>query len=189
MHLYRPKTKTSEVDQIKSGSVLIAQKLWDNELFSRAVILILEHDATGTTGIILNKSNLLSQSLSILMNTDLQYGGAYDTHRVGFIHQIKDLSKAIKISDDVYYSENFNELETIISDDIFNVAKIKAFIGFTVWKAGELEQEITDKKWWITDFKLDELYQVNGNELWGYKLLKSGNIYGLFYDMPDPSLN
>lgn len=186
MHLYRPKTNVSVVNGVKPGNVLIARQLWNNELFSRSVILILEHDETGSTGIILNKTTLLSESLSMVTNKKLRYGGTYDTHRVGFIHSINDLPRAVQISEDLYFSENQAELEQHPAADLANV---KAFVGFTVWEAGQLEQELADRKWWVNDFRMNELQQVNDNELWGYKLLSAGNIYGLFFDIPDPLLN
>ena len=186
MHLYRPKANVSVVNAVKPGNVLIAQQLWNNELLSRSVILILEHDETGTTGIILNKSTLVSESLSMLTNKKLHYGGTYDTHRVGFIHSIKDLSRAVQISDEVYFSENLAELEKHPAAD---PSRIKAFVGFTVWEAGQLEQELAERKWSVNDFRMEELQQVNDNELWGYKLLSSGNMYGLFFDIPDPLLS
>jgi putative transcriptional regulator len=188
MYVFKSKP-ISQTHYIKTGSVLIAQKVWNDELFNRSVILILEHNENGSRGVILNKFNLISETMSLITNKKLQYGGSYDTDRVGFLHSIKNLPKAIKLSEGVYFSESYLEIEEAVSIDPSNLSKIRAFIGFTIWEKGELEKEITEKKWWINDFKLEDLYQVDGEELWGYKLLRAGNIYGLFYDVPDPCLN
>ena len=188
MHLYKPTANVSGIHEVKPGSVLVARKIGCNDILNRSVILILEHDDTGSTGIILNKSTLLSESLSVVTNKKLSYGGAYDTHRIGFIHSIDDVSKKIRITDSLYFSENSTELERF-STDPSNENKLKAFVGFTVWAPGQLEEELREKKWGVNDLRMDELYEVDPNELWGYKLLSCGNIYGLLFDLPDPVLN
>ena len=81
MYLYRYQSNSPGIHAIKPGSVLIAQKIFGNELLDRSVILILEHDETGSTGVILNKSNFFSKSLSVLSNRDIGYGGSYDPQR------------------------------------------------------------------------------------------------------------
>ena len=68
MHLYKPNSKAACISMLKPGNVLVSQCFLDNELLDRSVILILEHDETGSTGVILNKSDYLSRSLSLLTN-------------------------------------------------------------------------------------------------------------------------
>jgi putative transcriptional regulator len=176
--------------EIKPGKVLIAQKFWENELLHRSVILILEHDETGSTGIILNKAKFIAQTVPFYNASEaLLYGGTFDSHRLGFIHQIKNLARTIKISDDIYYSENCLQLQKKISEGELNTRQVKAFMGFTVWNEGQLEKEMIEKKWWIDNFKMSELQEVESDKLWEYKLMKKGNLYGLFGSMNDPGLN
>jgi putative transcriptional regulator len=181
MNLFQPKIRIAASGNLKPGNVLIAQEFWGDELLHRSVVLLLEHDETGSTGIILNKSSISLGETNSAQKENLLYGGTYDSHRVGFILQKEDHSnRTIRISDEIYYCD-----KTPCSQNKYT----KAFAGLTVWKAGELEKEIEERKWWIDTFKINELYEAVNMDLWEYKLLMSGNLYGLFYDLPDPGIN
>ena len=50
-------TKIKEVTKVNVGSVVIAQPFWKEDMYKRSVILITDHDAYRTRGIILNKAS------------------------------------------------------------------------------------------------------------------------------------
>jgi putative transcriptional regulator len=175
---------------LKPGRVIIARQFFNNELLRRSVILILEHDETGTTGVILNKAKFISQTVPLFGKiNELLYGGNYDSHRIGFIHKIKDLAKTIRISDELYYNHNCLQLQRVISEGEKDAKQVKAFMGFTVWAEGLLEKEIRQNKWWVDDFNISELDELKGKDLWEEKLIKAGNMYAMFCSMSDPGLN
>ncbi|MGZ3883477.1 MAG: YqgE/AlgH family protein [Bacteroidia bacterium] len=175
---------------IQAGKVVIAQNFWDNELYHRSVILILEHNERGTTGIILNKAKYVADTIPLFASSkyERQKETAED-YRPGFMNQIRSLAKTIRISDEVFYHAHSLQLQKIISEERSGTPGIRAFLGFTVWEPGQLEQEIKEKKWWLGDFKSGELQQIESKKLWEYKLLSSGHLYGLFGSIPDPGLN
>jgi putative transcriptional regulator len=180
-----------DLDQIQPGRVLIARKHMNDELLHRSVILILEHDETGTTGIILNKTAISPSPAQLVRKEErIYYGGTYDTHRVGIILSDNSFAqKSIRISDGIYYSENCFLLNEKNFHEAMDIANLKAFIGFTVWKPGQLEKEIDDNNWWIDDFTFDELRAVKDVDLWEYKLLQTETMYGLFHNKSFLSLN
>ena len=190
MKILAAKLKTN-LDQIQPGRVLIARKHMNDELLNRAVILILEHDETGTTGIILNKSSIPTHQHSRDKSEErIYYGGTYDTHRVGVILSDNSFTqKAIKISNGIYYSENYFLLKEKNFSEAMHAANLKAFIGFTVWRPGQLEHEVENNNWWIDDFNTDELKIVKDVDLWEYKLLQADTMYGLFHNKSYLSLN
>src|SRR4051812_10355363 len=116
---------------LKAGSVLISRKKNSEELLNRSVILILEHDETGTTGIILNKPGISPESTC--ENEPLYYGGTYDTHRVGvLLDSDHGTTRAVKICEGIYYSERCVILSSKDFRKALNDSCLKAFIGFTV---------------------------------------------------------
>lgn len=180
MKILAAKSKIN-IDQIKPGRVLIARNPMKDELLNKSVILILEHDETGSTGIILNKKSI-SFDPAPESEEIIYYGGSYDTHRVGVIlSENNSPQKAIKISDEIYYSENHFLLKEKNFSQALNTANLKAFIGFTVWKSGQLEQELENNDWWVDDFKTSELF-IKDMDLWEYKLQHSDNMFALFYN-------
>jgi putative transcriptional regulator len=175
--------------QIKAGKVLIARKCMNDELLNKSVILLLEHDETGSTGIILNKCGISSELEGSKKDELICYGGTYDTHRVGVILDTEHLAKrAIKIAEGIYYSENCSLFQEKNFKQAIHAANLKAYIGFTVWQAGQLEQEIDTNKWWIDEFSTEDLKTASIG-LWEHRALKLANKYGLFYNSSEPLLN
>ena len=189
MKVFYLQPKKTDITQIKAGNVLIAQGFLGNELFHRSVVLVLEHNETGSMGIILNKSSAIIRTLPATKNNDdVIYDVRYDSCRINFFHQVRKLLNTMGLSGEIHYHDNCIQLQ-IISSEKSSKKKVKIFMDFTVWASGQLQEEILEKRWWIDDFKLEELYDTGGKDLWEYKLLKLRNLYGLFFKMPDPNLN
>src|SRR4051794_38528336 len=82
---------------VEVGSILLAQPFWQEQDYRRSVIIILDHDKWGSTGIILNKlSNLNVQD--VLSEFDLYhpiyYGGPHKTDMITYIHNYNSLPDA-----------------------------------------------------------------------------------------------
>ena len=70
-----------------------------------------------------------------------------------------------------------------------SLKNFRFYAGLVQWGAGQLEQELTDEKWWINETNLNEVMEIAIEDLWGEKLLEDRNLYGLFYSYPDPSMS
>lgn len=174
---------------LANGKVVIARNFWDNELYHRSVILILEHDDEGTVGIILNKASCIVDTIPLFSKCKKEFlDGNPAREKNKFIGQIRELAKTIRISEELHYTEHALRLQKVISEEREDEG-MRIFLGFVVWKAGRLEQELKEGKWWLDDFKPSELSKVQDKNLWEYKLLTSGHMYGLFGSIPDPGLN
>jgi hypothetical protein len=51
-----------------------------------------------------------------------------------------------------------------------------------------IEAEMKENKWWVEKITAKELFESPPETLWSFKLLQTGNMYGLFAHIPDPSL-
>lgn len=181
MNLFPSRLKINTAQQIKPGKILVAQKFMAEELLNRSVILILEHDETGSTGLILNKPGIpiSNDHHAAEIKEPIYYGGTYDTHRVGVLLEDDKLAtKAIKIAEGIYYSENCILFQEKNFREAMNRANLKAFIGFTVWQGGQLELELEGNKWCISDFNADDLHKTGNADLWEHKILQVSNTGG-----------
>jgi putative transcriptional regulator len=177
-----------DLTHLRPGNVLIAQEFWTSELFNRSVILILKHDEEGSAGIILNKSDVIAENLRSY-SRNIKMGEAFDLN-TGILCKLQNISKNEETLSDIYTNdpdEDISRLRKII--DGHKAGNSRNFVVLTAWEPGQLEQQIVEHKWWIHDFNVQELYEVETSELWKHKLLKSKNLYGLFSDVPDPVLN
>src|SRR4051812_45361366 len=83
---------------IEPGHILISQGFWNDAIYNRSVILVLDNDEFGTTGIILNKvSNATMQEVfpDLKLKGNLHYGGPFHSNLVGFIHDHYTLPEAV----------------------------------------------------------------------------------------------
>ena len=184
--------KTEKPQIVEVGSILVAQPFWQDEKYKRSVILLLNHDSIGSTGIILNKQTTLfvKEALPVItINPPLYYGGPFDTHTVSYIHNNPAIPEAVHIGNELYWGGNFEYLEEMIRNKQIDLRKIKFFAGFVEWSVGQLESEINEDKWWTSEFEAHELFTTSTEELWSHELLANGHIYGLLDEFPDPSLN
>lgn len=99
------------------GKILITEPFLDDEYFSRAVILLCEHNEEGSFGFVLNnfvdfKMNELTEFPEI--DTKISLGGPVGTKNLYFIHTAGNLlDGSILISDGIYYGGDFNQLKKL----------------------------------------------------------------------------
>lgn len=184
--------KTKEIPKMEAGAILIAQPFWLEEMYQRVVILILEHNSSGTTGILLNKkSNLMIvealPSLNILK--PLYYGGAFDTKVISYLHSNEHIPESIYLGNNLYWGGNFEAVSDMVEQKLFNLDEINFFAGFVHWDVGQLEDEINNSKWWVCEMSSKELFSVPPEDLWAESLDICENLYSLFGNIPDPSFN
>jgi putative transcriptional regulator len=184
--------KVKEQKEIRVGSVMISKPFWQDDTYKRSVILILEHDHNGSAGLIINKPSTLSihdalPDLNILY--PLYFGGPSEIKTVSYIHDNPDVPDAIHIGNNIYWGGDFDQVVNMITSHELDVRLIKFCAGFVHWTPGQLESEIQEEKWWVDEISTQELFTTPPDDLWAYKLISTGHIYGLLNNIPDPALN
>jgi putative transcriptional regulator len=184
--------RINEVKKIEAGSVLIAQPFWKEEMYQRAVLLILEHNSQGTTGILLNRmSNLLVTEAipSLELMKPLYYGGAFQTKIISYLHSNGNVPDSVYLGNEIFWGGNFDSISEMVGYKKIDLRQINFFAGFTNWAPGQLEDEIINSKWWISETCASDLFSVSTDELWAQSLEQCGNIYAMFKNIPDPSIS
>jgi putative transcriptional regulator len=184
--------KTEIKPVIEPGHILISQGFWRDPIYNRTVVLVMDNDDFGATGIILNKlSNVKVNEVfpDMPLEDNLFYGGPFDSNLIGFIHDYSQLPEAIPIGNGLFWCGDMDALNDGLHDHIIDKRRVKFFAGFVEWVPGELSMEIDEKKWWVDQMTIDELFTADSQTLWAYNLIKGGNTYGVLYEIEDPSLN
>ena len=178
--------------EITSANILIAQGFWQNDIFSRSVILVFDHDEHGSTGIILNKSSKLDVNAiypDMNIHTPLYYGGPFGEDLIGFIHDYPFLEEAIPIGNGLYWCGDMEDVKQKIETHSIDGDRLKFFAGFVQWAPGQLYEEIKENKWWINTLNTNDILKIDFKTLWAYSLIKRGNSYGILHAVSDPVLN
>ncbi len=156
---------------------LVSTELMKDPRFKNTVIVMLEHDEKGALGVVINKplgkfnikslledSNIKGIDKSKLINheTFIYSGGPLDQNRIFIIH-----SKDYKNSNTKFY-KNFsvaNDYKTLA-----DIAEKKGpkdsliILGISAWTTGQLEGEIDQGSWNLSEINQDILFQENNQK-------------------------
>lgn len=141
---------------MKVGEFLHASPLLNESIFEEVIIFITEHNEKGAMGFVVNKP--FSRGLTELEEFKngqpfpLFEGGPVDQEHLFFVHQRPDLiSGGTQIHNDVYYGGDFTTAVAHINKGTLTGKDIKIFIGYCGWDNTELEAEIEEGSWTLTD--------------------------------------
>jgi len=142
------------------GNILASSKLMDDPIFHHTLVLIAQHDASGTIGFITNKR--YPRKLNDLVEFNhckswpLHFGGPAEDDKLFFIHRRPDLIEdGEPLGNNVFLGGNFNQAIRFINDDTLRENDIMLFVGYCGWDEGELNTEITEGSWESYDSKID----------------------------------
>ena len=108
---------------------------------------------------------------------------------MSYIHNNINIPDSIYLGNNIFWGGNFEKVTEMIADKKINLDEINFFAGFVNWAPGQLNDEVISSKWWVCELNDNELFSTTSEELWGESLEGIGNIYSLFRDIPDPSIN
>ena len=179
------------------GKLLISSPFLNDIHFMRSVILMVEHDQEGSVGLIMNKNFKLNVYLNDLMpgfenapKIPVYKGGPVGCDTLFYINHFKDLKGAIPILPGLFLNGDFEQIKTYILNNGKTEGVVRFFTGYAGWSAQQLEEEIQENSWVVTEIKEDLLSNFDLKHLWKNSLYKMGNKYALWANYPIyPGLN
>jgi putative transcriptional regulator len=179
-----------------AGRLLISEPFMMDPNFKRSVILLTEYSEAGAMGFVLNQlSELVLSDIMADMayaETPLYKGGPVGNNTLHFIHRCPHkIEGGIEISNGVYWGGDFETVKTLINNYQLTDADIRFFIGYSGWTEGQLDDELMEDTWIVTDkFDTDLLFNHNEDTLWKQTVVNLGQRYAHIANFPEnPALN
>jgi len=178
----------------KQGSILISEPFAPDAIFSRAVILLAEHNKKGTVGFILNKpvNKTISQLSSEFGKNDMKVsiGGPVENNRIYYIHTYGNkIPNSIEIIKGLYWGGDFKVLQTALEEGGIDENKIRFFVGYSGWEPNQLKEEIKKDFWLVSDIDTKTIMK-NNKKIWNETIAKLGEQYQIWQHFPEnPNLN
>ncbi|MBI2515319.1 MAG: YqgE/AlgH family protein [Opitutae bacterium] len=174
-----------------AGQLLLAHPTLRDENFRRAVILMSAHDADGAMGVVLNRplGRPLGEvspdfALTPLAELPVYRGGPVETGKLILVSwQMNEQAGELQL--------NFG-LEPERAFELFRTpgVTLRAFMGYSGWGKGQLENELRHNTWFTAPLELYNLGAADGPALWRMVLGSLDPELKLFADEPeDPSRN
>ena len=150
---------------IQAGKILMSTDAMEDSNFKKSIILIARHDSNGTLGFVLNKA--FGRNLNELeefkksLPFPLHDGGPVDKEHLYFIHRCDSLiPNGSLISDNIFLGGEFSQAVSQINKGNLKSADIKIFVGYCGWDSNELESEILEGSWTITEEGNDQVFET-----------------------------
>jgi putative transcriptional regulator len=181
--------------EISKGIVLIAEPFLKDPNFSRTVIILCEHSKEGSIGFVLNKpfAATLEDLIPELQgqNWPIYYGGPVEPDSIHFLHnQPSLLTDSTVIAEGIYWSSDFRTLISLLKEGNIEKNNIRLYLGYSGWGQGQLQEELKEKTWVISEASAQYVFEMDAAEIWSNTMKNKGGDYKLMANFPtDPQLN
>ena len=179
----------------QKGSLLISEPTLNDSYFNRAVVLLVEHNADGSVGFIMNKQididlNSLVKDFEAI-DTQVFFGGPVNKDNLFFVHTLgKEIEGALQITSDLFWGGDFTMLKDALRKDKSNLRKVRFFIGYSGWDPGQLQAELDQNSWVVKARAQADLLLTAPKNLWKDTLRNMGNDLAMLSFFPEnPQLN
>lgn len=178
------------------GVLLIAEpSIIGDVSFNRSVVLLAEHNQSGSVGFILNKPlKYCLRDFIPEVNSSLKVynGGPVEQDNLYFIHKVPDLiPNSTEIASGIYWGGDFNTILDMLNDNILHEDQIQFFLGYSGWSSDQLDEELKLNSWLVTaNQHKNAIIGKPSENFWKEKMIEFGGDYLLWSNAPEnPSYN
>ena len=170
------------------GRILISEPFLRDATFGRSVILLVDHTDEGSMGLVINKQlplflNDIIMEFKYLDEIPLYKGGPIATDTLFY-------PDSISISKGLYLNGDFDEIKKYILQGNKISECIRFFLGYSGWDSEQLNNEIRENTWLVSEEEKSYLMKNNIKDMWRTALEKLGSKYETWSRFPQvPTLN
>jgi len=177
----------------QQGHILIAEPFLAGSYFNRSIIILASYNENGAIGFILNKKvDYPVEDLFVNFpdfDSEIHIGGPVGTDSVYFIHSLGDaIPGSIHIKENLYWGGDFDTLKMQIKLGLVNSQQVRFFLGYSGWEAGQLEEEIKENSWLVTEVPQADLMTIDENSMWAESVRAMGGKYKMWENFPENPL-
>lgn len=176
---------------VRKGCFLIASPEIENALFYRGVLLICEHNTSGSFAILVNKpldlelpEELVSLSSASNKNVGIRAGGPVQTNQMMLLHNHpSEQQQLLRVADDIFLGGDLQFLHELLEDE--SSPPLFLNFGYAGWANGQLDREFLDGSWYLYPASGELLFTTPPEKLWKTLLLRMGGRYATLSTIPE----
>lgn len=177
------------------GSILISEPSLKDMYFQRSVVLLAEHNKEGSFGLILNKP--LDVDFNDVVkgfpqfNARVYLGGPVNTKNLFFMHNRGDfIRNSQPIKEGWFWGGEIDDVKSLMHLGELSPNNIRFYIGYSGWTENQLDEELSETSWLVSEPDLPHLIEIPSNEMWKHSVAELGKEYEVWMNFPnDPTLN
>ncbi len=170
-------------DSTLAPSLLVAMPQLMDPNFQRTVVLLVHHDATGTFGVVLNRTTeILAQSLCDSVDIEwhgdpeieVHWGGPvqpetgwvlFDDEPLGLPDDVRHVAPGIN------FAGSLDVLRSIADEPPH---RLRMILGYAGWGPGQLESELAQGAWLVAPVADSTVFDVADEALWAHVVRSLG---------------
>lgn len=171
-------------DSALRASLLIAMPQLQDPNFVRTVMIIVQHDESGTFGLVLNRSvdltvQALCEGLEMKWGGDpeqvLHWGGPVQPNTGWMLFADDSRAAAFEdtaeLTDGVYFAGSLEVLRVVSETP---PGDVKLFLGYAGWGPGQIEAEMAQGVWLTAPASRDAVFHTPPDDLWEHAVRSLG---------------
>lgn len=176
--------RTRRTRESLAGSILLAHPVLRDPNFRKTAVLMSTHGPDGAMGVVLNRplGKRLGElkgdfALGPLSHTPIFTGGPVQTDQL--------ILAAWRSTGDAFQLHFGIDPEKAIQMIADESTRLRAYLGYSGWSAGQLENELKCGTWIVASPPADLFERPTQEELWRALLSDEGDQWRLLVDEPD----
>lgn len=175
------------------GQLLVALPEINDGPFHRTVVLVLDHDADGALGVVLNRpldadvdDVLPGWADVVTAPAALFEGGPVSTNSALAVALLQPVVDDTPLGwRSMFGRVGLVDLDVPAATIAAAVAGMRVFAGYAGWGAGQLEAEIEDGSWAVVDASDDDVVASQPQDLWRDVLRRQAGDLRMLSTFPD----
>ena len=186
------------MNAVQRGCFLIANPSLRDPNFSRTVVLLCEHGADGSMGLVINRPTpySLAEALAgIEPDTGcahrLWWGGPVQNQLALAVHRGQSPPAAAReIVEGMALLADMDALRQLLKVAPAADPSVRVFSGYAGWGSGQLQSEMDEKSWIVSPVRPELVFAPESAGVWAAALKPLGPRYEFLATMPeDPRVN
>lgn len=177
-------------DVPEKGKLLISDPFLPDPNFNRTVVFLTEHQTEGSVGFVLNKPLKATLDDVIEVPTSqkipIYLGGPVQQETLHILHMNPSIGEPTnEVTRGVYWGANFEAIKVMIQKNELDPKNYRFFLGYSGWGEKQLENELDQKSWIVTQGNQEIVFSNNTEELWKKVLQQMGGEFSYLANSPD----
>lgn len=176
---------SENVRKLAAGTLLVASPLLVDPNFYRTVVFVLQHDADGAVGVVLNRpseesveSHLPEWARRLEDPPVVFVGGPVDrTVAIGFVRSDRPAEPTALMG--------IGMVDLGSDPAAGNPGPVRVFSGYAGWGPGQAEAERAEGAWLVLDAFAEDVFTSAPDDLWSTVLRRQGGKLAMLATFPD----
>ncbi len=182
--------------KLERGHLLLASPEIEGGLFHRGVLLLCEHNQSGSFALLINKpldfelpEEIVNLAQASNKNISLRAGGPVQTNQMMLLHTAPSSEQQLlEVTQGVFLGGDLQYLHELVEEK--SNPTVYLCFGYAGWAGGQLEKEHLEGSWIATPATKELVFETDPNDLWETVLKNMGGRYASLATIPeDLSLN